>query len=223
MGKGIRTVLVKAGLGLLAALAIGGPLAASASAALPEFSGPFPKGFTSKSGAVTVETVGGIKLTCTASADKGKITGPKVGTVVVKLSGCVALRYKCTSHGAAEGEIVTNTLETNLGYISGPSKRVGVDLIPAARGGPFTEFTCHGLTIVVRGSVIGQVTPINKTVKALTKFNLAFKQSMGKQKPTSFEGGPTDVLSGSIGETSQEAGLSLSDSIVFSEAVEIHA
>jgi hypothetical protein len=51
---------------------------------------------------------------------------------------------------------------------------------------------------------------------------LKFKQSKGKQKPTSFEGAPTDVLSGSVeGGTPEEAGLKLADALKFSEALEI--
>ncbi len=224
MVTGIMRVPVAAVLGLLAALLIGGPLAASASASLPEFSGPFPKAFTSTSKTVTVETVSKLKATCTAATDAGTIEDAKTGTVVIKLTGCKALGFECSSSGAKAGEIVTNTLVNTLGYINAQKKEVGLDVSAPATGAPFTEFTCDGYTITVRGSVIGELTPVNKTVKAGKKVSLKFKQSKGKQKPTNLEGGPTDVLSGSVeGGPSEEAGLKLTDALTFSEAIEIHA
>src|SRR5438094_671111 len=45
-------------LAIVAALAMTAVATATASAALPEFSGPFAKSFTSKSGTGTLETVG---------------------------------------------------------------------------------------------------------------------------------------------------------------------
>ena len=56
-------------------LAISAYAAASASAALPEFSGPLPAPFGAKSGLTTLETVKGAKITCTAD------TGRRVDTV----------------------------------------------------------------------------------------------------------------------------------------------
>ncbi len=223
MVRGIKRVAAAAGLSLLAALVIGGSLAASASASLPEFSGPFPKAFTSTGKTVTVETVSKLKATCTAASDAGTIEGAKSGTVVIKLTGCKALGFECSSSGAKAGEIVTNTLANTLGYINAQKKEVGLDVSAPPTGAPFAEFSCDGYTISVSGSAIGKVTPLNKTVKAGKKVSLKFKQSKGKQKPQNLEGAPTDVLSGSAGGgPPEEAGLKLTDSLTFSEAVEIH-
>ena len=67
------------GLCLVAALAIFATAAASASAALPEFSPPFSKTFTSKSEGTVLETVGGKKVTCKADSSVGEITAPQAG------------------------------------------------------------------------------------------------------------------------------------------------
>lgn len=223
MVRGIRMV-PGAALCLLAACAAGGPLAASASAALPEYVGHFPMTLTSKGGKVTVETVSKISATCTGTTDTGEITGPKTGTVVIRLTGCKALGDECTSSGAKAGEIVSSTLDTTLGYINAQKKEVGIDISAPPTGAPFTEFTCGPATITVTGSVIGKVTPIDKTLKAGKKLALKFKQSKGIQKPTKLEGEPTDVLMGSVaGGTPEEAGLSLSDKLTFPEALEIRA
>jgi len=223
MVRGIIRVRAATGLGLLAALLIGGPLAASASASLPEFSGPFPKAFTSTGKTATVETVAKLQATCTGASDEGTIETPKTGTAKIRLTGCKALGFECQSKGAKAGEIVTSTLVNTLGYINAQKKEVGLDLSGPASGAPFAEFTCSEYTITVTGSVIGKLTPLNKALKAGKKVSLKFKQSKGKQKPTNFEGAPIDVLSGSLeGGAPVEAGLKLTDALKFSEALEIH-
>jgi hypothetical protein len=221
MVTGIRTVLARAGLCLLAACAVGGALTAPALAALPEYVGHFPMHLTSTGGKVTVETISKIKATCKATSDSGEITGPKTGTVTIKLTGCAALGMECATPGAKAGEVVTSTLDTTLGYINASKKEVGIAL---STTGTFTEFACGPATVTVTGSVIGAVTPVDKNLKAGKPFALKFKQSKGKQKPEKLEGEPTDVLMGSVaGSTSEEAGLSVSDKLKSSEALEIRA
>ena len=106
----------------LAVFALGAIGVGSASAALPEFTGPFPKASTSTGTKISVETASKIKATCTSATDSGEITGPKTGTVVVRLMGCGVEGIKCTSEGAKEGEIVTSTLNVTLGYINQAKK-----------------------------------------------------------------------------------------------------
>lgn len=211
-----------AGLSLLAALAIGAAATASASAALPEFSGPFPKAFSGKGGTVAIETVGKVKATCTGSTTTGEVTGAKQGKTTLTLTGCGAAGLTCASKGAKEGEIVSNVLNVTLGYINKALKEVGVDLKPAK--GPITTFTCGPATIVVTGSVIGRITPVNKKVNAGKPFTLTFKQAKGKQKPNKLEGGPIDVPMGSIqGGTPEEAGIATKAKLTLTEAAEIKA
>lgn len=209
----------------VAVLAMSAVVAASASAELPEFSGPFPKAYTSKGGATLIET-GGIKLTCKASTDVGEVTGAKTGNVMVRLTGCSGDSFPCTSPGAAEGEMVTSKLATTLGYIDKAKHETGIAL--AASGAPFDEMECAGLLFVVEGSVIGKVTPINKSTKSKPKthFKLTFSQKKGVQKPRKLEGEPVDVLEGHIASEpglSLEAGLKTKDEITLAEAGEIKA
>jgi hypothetical protein len=149
--------------------------------------------------------------------------GPKTGTVTIKSTGCEAVKYKCTTTGAAKGEIVTSVLSVTLGYIDKATKEVGLDSA-SPTGAPFAEFACGPFKVVTRGSVIGKVTPINKKVKPPNHFTLKYTQAKGKQKPSKFEGGPTDVLASSVnGMPSEEEGLSLKAEARFAEAAEIKA
>jgi len=208
----IRTL----GLCCIAMLALSVGLTASAWAALPEFVGPFPTPFTSKSGKTTLETVKKATITCATDKGSGEVTGPKTGVMRITLSGCefVTLGLVCNSTGVPPGEIVTATLIMTLGYINGPKKEVGIDL-STATGGPLMEFSCGALRVIVDGSVIGKITPVNKLVKPPGHFTLKFTQTSGKQKPTKFEAEPTDVLSTSFGGPFAESGLSSTDEVTF--------
>jgi antitoxin (DNA-binding transcriptional repressor) of toxin-antitoxin stability system len=207
----------------VAALAVSAVVAGSASAALPEFSGPFPKPLKSKGGKALIETAG-VKLTCTALTDVGEVLGAKNGKVVVRLTGCSADGFTCTTPGAAEGEMVTSELSTTLGYINKEKREVGIALA-AVSPTPFEEFECAGLKIVVEGSVIGKLTPINKRVKPTSHFTLKFTQKKSVQTPRKLEGEPVDVLEGHLaGEPLMlAAGLKAKDEITLVETGEIKA
>jgi len=210
------------GLCLVAVFAMSAVVAASASAALPEFSGPFPKPFKSKSGAVLIETASRVKARCKAGTNVGEVTGPKTDVVTLRLTGCEADGFKCSTKGATEGEIVSSPLSSTLGYINKAKKEVGIALESAT--GAAAEFTCGPASVVVTGSVIGKITPINKKVKAGKPFILKFTQAKGKQKPTKLEGGPVDVPMGSVdGGAPVEAGVSARVEITLSELAEIKA
>jgi hypothetical protein len=198
-------------------VALTATVTASASAALPEFVGPFPAPFTAKSGLAKLETVKGAVISCTADKGAGEVTGPKTGTVVITFSGCefVALGLPCNTVGAPPGEIATTTLVVTLGYINAPKKEAGIDL-STATGGPLMEFVCGPLPAKVVGSVIGKVTPVNKPIKPPGHFTLKFTQAGGVQKPTHFEAGPIDVLSTSFGGGPlAESGLASTDTLAF--------
>jgi hypothetical protein len=210
-----------AALCLTATFAVGAVAAASASA-LPEFSGPFPKPFTSKSGVSNLETVGKKRVKCKADTNTGEITGPNAGQVTIRFTGCESSKFLCNSPGAAAGEIVTFPLTTTLGYVNRETKEVGLDLSNPA-GALVMEFQCANIRGVVRGSVIGKITPINKPVKPPSKFTVKFIQKAGKQSITAFAGGPPDILETSFGGPFEPSGLTSNDSIAFATPVVIVA
>jgi hypothetical protein len=216
----IRTL----GLCCIVLLVLSAGLTASASAALPEFVGPFPTTFTSKSGKTTLETVKKAVITCVSDKGSGEVTGPKTGTMKITFTGCefVTIGLACNTVGVPPGEIVTAPLVMTFGYINGPNKEVGIDL-STATGGPLMEFSCGGLRVIVDGSVIGKITPVNKVVTPPNHYILKFTQAGGKQKPAKFEGGPTDVLSTSFGGPFAESGLSSTEAVSFPVATMIAA
>ena len=211
------------GLCLVVTFAISGIVAVSASAALPEFSPPFSKTFTSISKATLLETVGGKKVKCSADTDSGEITGPKTGSVQITFTGCKLKTIPCNTPGVVLGTIITPVLSMTINYINKAKKEVGVDLMEPA-GGPILDFICGTATrAVVVGSVIGKITPINKLVIPAETFTLKFTQSLGVQKVTNLEGGPVDVLETSFGGPFEGTGLASTDKILFGEPVKLTA
>jgi hypothetical protein len=198
-------------------------MATSASAVLPEFSGPFSKTFTSTSKMSLLETTAKAKLVCTADTNAGEITGPQTGTVTIAFTGCALKKVPCNTPGSSSGEIVTSLLSLTVGYINKAKKEVGIDLASAS-GAAFATFGC-GPTLrgVVIGSVIGRITPINKKVIPSAFFTLRFMQASGIQKVTNLEGGPPDVLETSFGGPFLQSGLSSTDHIFFSGPVLLSA
>jgi hypothetical protein len=200
-----------------------GAATASASAALPEFTGPFPKAFTSTSKGSRLETVGGNKTKCAADTNFGEISGPQTGSMTIIFTGCKLNKVPCNTPGTVPGTIATNALSMKIYYINKAKKQVGIDLVEAT-GAPFLEYGCGSATFVtVQGSVIGKVTPVNKLVTPSNVFKLRFAQSLGVQKISNLEGGPLDVLESSFGGPFETTGLKSKDLILFSEPVTLIA
>jgi hypothetical protein len=198
------------GLCLAGVCAVFAATSASASAALPEFSGPFPKAFTSTSGASTLETVKGTKFTCKADTNTGEITGPKEGHVTIKFTGCESSGLACNSSGAAPGEVITNVLTVTLLYTNRERKTVGLQLSSPPTGAPFMEFSCGAIPVSVRGSVTGGLTPVNKPVKPpLGRFTLKFAKAKG--------------LEVSVGGPVEGSRFTSTDKLKFGEVVEVKA
>lgn len=196
---------------------------ATASAVLPEFTGPFPKTFTSTSKASLLETVGGSKTKCNADSAFGEITGPQNGSMTITFIGCKLNKVPCNTPGATPGTIATNALSMKINYINKANKEVGVDLVEGS-GAPFIEYGCGSAMFArVLGSVIGRIRPINKLVTPSETFKLHFGQSLGVQKIPNLEGAPIDVLETSFGGPFEATGLRSTDLILFGEPVKLIA
>ena len=184
--------------------------------------------FTDKSGTSELRSAAHETITCTKDTSSGEITGIKtVGNVKVTFTGCTqgTAKVKCKSiknpskptegTEGAEEEIITNTVEGELGEVSAGTK-VGEDLKPIAADTRFVTIKCGTLNIAVTGSVIGEVTPINKLQ---TTGTLVFAANAGNtnQEFTAFTGGAEDHLTA----FSENAWLVSSDEITFEEAIEV--
>jgi Regulator of chromosome condensation (RCC1) repeat len=178
---------------------------------------------------VTFETVTKTKVVCKGETGTGEYTGTTtVGNVVDTFTGCESQKYKalqkdkCKTAGHAEGELVTSTLEGTLGWENKALKHVANDLFPVGHSGPLLEFSCAGVPVQVRGSVIvkvasGKMLPLTKTE------TVTFAAAKGKQTPEQFEGGVKDVLESSFGVGAfEQTGLKMTTIQTSEEQLEIN-
>jgi len=166
------------------------------------------KAFKGKGGLAKLHTSipgkGDIPVECEKFKDEGHAALPNLQVkVVAKFSKCKFAGLPCQS-GVKSGEIVTNSLAGELGYVSKEPLVVGGSLYSEASPGPGfeAEFTCTGAAkIRVHGGVIGtQTGDINAFSKTSEiKYELieaelipGFKSKINKD--TKFEGGPFTVL-----------------------------
>jgi FG-GAP repeat len=185
------------------------------------------KKFTTKitEGAATLETVKGSKVVCKTETSTGEYTGTKtVGGVVLILTGCERLGEKCSSAGAAGGEIVTKSLEGVLGIeklgVTNATNKIAFDLFPVGKTGMVMEFSCGGTEVSVQGSLI---VPVSANKMLLTS-TLKYSASKGKQKPEMFVGEPKDILEASFNkEVFAQTGLTLKTTQTNEEPVEVNS
>jgi len=153
------------------------------------------------------------KVECEKEASSGEATGKnKIANVHVAFTGCKTLGAPCTSAGAAEGEIKTNPLKGELGYINKSTKEVGVKLEPATKHGHFAAFECAvGLAIVVgvgnkkegaayppenkggNDQILSPISPVNEMTSSYTQV-YTVNYATGENIPNKFEGKPISLL-----------------------------
>lgn len=215
---------------LVAVFAMSSVLSATASAAKPEFVfGGVKKGFESKAtGAVSLETTGGTKVKCLGGSGKGEIEGgngsKKLTKVIVKFTGCESTGFKCKTPTGATGEIITNELVGQLGYVEGTTK-VGLEMKPKT-GTQFAEFECVGgiVKVKITGAVIGQLTPLNTKVKTTQHYTLAYRQTAGVQEWKELVGGEEDTLLTSVnGGGNEGSAIASSNEVKGEEESEVSA
>jgi hypothetical protein len=222
MRSTMRTVIA----GGLALLVLSMVAAASASAALPEFKPvPTKKKFTGTSGTFTVKSGFGI-ITCSKSTTAGEITSAStLGKVVVKFTGCKiensANGETCSmkSPTGKEGEVITTTLQAELGTVKTTEAPSGVGLWIKQEGGEkstkittFEAPCATPTTSTVNGSLIGEVVTVGKN--QLTN-ELVYKEQIHK---ITVKGGTKTAEFSYLGD---EWGVAGSDALTFEEALEV--
>jgi len=129
-------------------------------------------------------------MECASTSSTGELTGAKeVKNVVITSLGCEAGGFKCTSAGARPGQIITNPLRGELGYIAGKgtsTPTVGL-LLVQEKTAYAAEFDCEELLVRTQGPLIAEVTGDINTIS--TESVDTFRQSAGTQQYSSFEGG----------------------------------
>lgn len=188
------------------------------------------KAYTSTSGASTIETKAGSKLTCTADTGTGEASALSTGTAKITLTGCEGFGGKCKTVGAAESEIVLNANYT-LAFTNGAKDEVGLLL-------ELTEATiecgkdCAGRALEklkLRGTGIGPTTPIDEEVVPAAKFKVVFSQTKGVQSPTEYQNEKGEKVkailemegAGAKVFAFEQTGLSDTNELLFEETAEI--
>jgi hypothetical protein len=251
-GEQIRMKHIKIiGLALVAVFAISVAASATASAALPELlkSGGgelVNKTITTKSKtgeSPKLEAKSGNTVICTSDTSTGKAEGTKkVKEVVVTFKGCEATilgsKEKCNSTGKAAGEIETEQLSGEIGYISASAKTVGLALWPSSRTAAekeaprkfeksFVAFKCGIFANnSVKGAVVGQLTVTNGTTKGELAYNKKGAETgvQELQKLEGVEGGEKMVLMSSLnGGAFEESNEQTHQEVTFGENAELKA
>jgi len=175
----------------------------------------------------TLETVGGTKITCKTEEGTGQIDA---GTPAEHVSKVLALFKQCTTSGVpcenvGKEEIETKELSGGIGIekvgTTPPlNNKVGEEL-HGPGGGSLAEFSCAGLPVVVKGSLLHNIAS-NKMVNKTTE---KFVASKGEQKPDKYAGGTLDehtLESNTNGGPFEEAGQTITALVTLSEKVEVN-
>lgn len=185
---------------------------------------------------VLLETENGYKVECEKVSATGEYSPSNeklTEHVFATFTNCVgtigSASAKCSSAGAAEGEIVTSELTGELGVIKAEvghpeDDQVGISLAPTS-GETVAQTECGPVLgsyvkVTVTGSVIH---PVN-TNKMVLEETEKFSQKKGRQDPEEFQGEPQDVLTTTIGAfRPEQSGEVLLATLVNEEKIEVNS
>ena len=159
----------------------------------------------------TLKTSGLPAITCASASISGEYTGPKTTTAKAVFGGCKieaggegggGVGQPC-QNGATTEQIEMPLADGEIGFITNqliggkPVVTVGLDIRAHAPATQLLAFVCAAgksktETVVVEGSVIARITPIDKMTSSLGLLYKATKT--GHQVPEAFEGGLPDTL-----------------------------
>ncbi len=179
-------------------------------------------GFTGVGGVITISTVNGTGVTCKTARGGGIITSPKrEADLTVTFTGCESAGLHCNTVGAKEGELVSNTLEAEIGWEKKETKAVAIDIFPEGHTGLFATLNCGGsIHVEASGSIMARVTADTMQTASTIKWSA----NVGVQKPERFEGGLPDIIEIIInGGAPEQAGITGSESVTNEEAIEVNA
>jgi hypothetical protein len=220
-------------LALTVIIASGAAVAASASAAQPEFIvSKENERITIRGSNITLQAKGTKKFVeCkTYSSSEGNVEGKsgtkKLANIHLKFTGCEMEKQECTEATLGVGEIESEPLSGELGYLKNPAPGeagyIGLDLAPSSGEkflDNFTCGTCPGMGVSIRHSPISLLSEIasssaNKPITSSEYLFFYAKQTAGKQLWSSFAGGAQDILwieinGGGVEEAGAETTLEL--------------
>ena len=183
-------------------------------------------------GSVATDQEQTLNVECEAESSLGVTEGKnKVSGVHVTFTGCILLgSVPCQNVGAAEGEIQTEELKGELGYINKAAHEVGVKLEPVTKHGSFAHFICPGFgddasvgvgnskegTWYTEGGkekkggndqIISPITPVNEMTSSYTQV-YTVNYATDENVPNKFENKPISLLEAFLeNESSGYSGL----------------
>jgi hypothetical protein len=201
------------GLTIMAVLALSMIASAGASAALPEaLVNVAGNTFTATSGAGEL-TAGELKIKCTSDTGSGSVTGAKTLTAEVHFAKCSILGLPANSLGDAAETILVTGLDGELCYIK-KAAPVEVGVFFTLLTPVHIEIPSLGELVIVTGSVVGKLTPINSSKTG--PYTLEFPKT-----PLQCEG-KTAKLSASQNEGAAKAATEVTtETVTFAKAIEI--
>jgi hypothetical protein len=169
--------------------------------------GPNP-GLAMTFGPITLSTVTGLTVTCKEGAGTGELLvgTNKEASLTAAFVGCSAIGIPCSTPGKASGEISTNSLVAEAGWLEQAGGKTALELRPVGEGS-FTQFICLVIAAEARGGVLAQID----NGKITSTETLRLKMSKGVQNPGVWhvgEAGETSVsLEALFGLLGLQAGL----------------
>lgn len=148
--------------------------------------------FTSKvtSAKVIMKDTAGLQVACTAGTnEKGEVItegSKKAKKIIMKFTGCETGTIKCTSAGLGAGEIQTEKLEGEVGYLEPAvlGAKIVAFALKAEVGEVIMKYTCGISKVEVFGCVVSKLSEAGIVTN---KFKLAFEEEKGENKPESYE------------------------------------
>jgi len=133
---------------------------ASASAlANPEFLGSIPTAITGTSGATALESESGLAVECPKDKVTGTVNSASTLETRVDLESCKVAGFTAQSLGDKSG-VVLVPLTGKLCYRNSFAHEVGV-VLTLPSGGVHIEVPSLGELLVITGSILGALTPVN--------------------------------------------------------------
>lgn len=131
-------------------------------------------------GPVTLQGVSGLAITCQEGTGTGELLAGtnKEASLTATFAGCNGNGIPCSTPGKASGEISTDPLVAEAGWLEKAKRKTALELRPASEGF-FTHFKCMGIEAEASGEVLVQI----KNGKTTSTETLRLKMNKGVQKP----------------------------------------
>jgi len=181
-------------------------------------------GFSVAGKAPSIETASRHAVACASVIGQGSYSGPRESSWQLTFSGCESGSQKCSSAGAAAGEVRSAPLSGSLVWEQRSSKRVAVLLSPEHGTSALMAMQCGSSTTEVRGGVLVPVKSGSMLSSQTLKFAAATR---GVQEPFEYETAsgqavPASLEVGSAVAGFERAALKLTLTQTGEEAVEIN-